>query len=114
VRVVYCAIPLTGYRLFSLLDECFPPHVPYLSFVTRRQAGSLTSCQVKKLHERKPRVGPRPFTGLNRGIADDAHSVGLALPCEPIGPETARKGLRTLPATDVLNHINSDQNESYQ
>jgi len=44
------------------------------------------------------------FTGLNRGIADDSHSVG---------PETTRKGLRALPATDVLNHIKNHQNESY-
>jgi hypothetical protein len=42
-RVVDFVVPLTGYRLFSLPDECFSPHLSYQSLVTRRQAGSVTS-----------------------------------------------------------------------
>jgi len=41
VRAVDCAIRLTGYRWSSLLDQYYPPHFPYLSFVARRQAGSV-------------------------------------------------------------------------
>src|SRR5262249_1135306 len=40
-HVVDFAVPLTGYPLFALLDECYFPQMPYLSFVTRRQAGSV-------------------------------------------------------------------------
>jgi hypothetical protein len=43
-RVVDFAVQLTGYQLFPLPDQRISPQLPYLSFVTRRQGGSLGRC----------------------------------------------------------------------
>jgi hypothetical protein len=37
---VASASPPESYTVFPLLDQCFSPHSLYLSFETRRQAGS--------------------------------------------------------------------------
>jgi hypothetical protein len=47
-RAVDFAVPLASHTLLPLLDRCFSPQFPYLSFVTRRQAGSLRRCRFIK------------------------------------------------------------------
>src|SRR5206468_8390269 len=42
-RAVDFALPLGSYTVLPLLDQCFSPHSLYLSFVTRRQAGSVAA-----------------------------------------------------------------------
>ena len=48
VRAERFAVPFASHTLLSLLDRCLFPHFPYLSFVTRRQAGSLRRCRFIK------------------------------------------------------------------
>ncbi len=47
-RAVEFAVPLASHTLLSLLDRCLVPQLSYLSFVTRRQAGSLRRCRFIK------------------------------------------------------------------
>ena len=47
-RAVDFAVPLASHTLLPLLDRCLSSHFPYLSFVTRRQAGSLRRCLLIK------------------------------------------------------------------
>jgi len=41
-RAVDFAIPLVNYSVLSLLDQCLSSRSLYLTFVARRQAGSVT------------------------------------------------------------------------
>jgi hypothetical protein len=64
-RPVDCAIPLASYPVLPLLDQSFRSQSPYLSFVARRQAGSVTGA-----------IAPgERYNGL---IADDANRISLS------------------------------------
>ena len=47
-RAVDFAVPPASHTLLPLLDRCLFPQFSYLSFVTRRQAGSLRRCRFIK------------------------------------------------------------------
>ena len=67
-RVVDFAVHLTGYHLFPLPDQRFSPQFPYLSFVTRRQGGSLGRCLLIKQLRGRPTFSKLPIIRQELGL----------------------------------------------